>query len=59
MSIVTIAVVLANTVFELAAADDAGKIVERRRLGRAQFDKYFENRECAHVVMEACGSAHY
>lgn len=59
MSIVTIAVDLAKTVFELAAADSAGKIIERRRLSRAQFDKYFENRECAHVIMEACGSAHY
>lgn len=59
MPIVTIAVDLAKTVFELAAADGAGKIVERRRLNRAQFERYFENRECAHVVMEACGSAHY
>lgn len=59
MSIATIAVDLAKTVFELAAADGAGKIVERRRLNRAQFERYFENRECAHVVMEACGSAHY
>lgn len=59
MSIATIAVDLAKTVFELAAADGNGKIVERRRLSRAQFERYFENRECAHVVMEACGSAHY
>lgn len=59
MSIVTIAVDLAKTVFELAAADGHGKIVERRRLSRAQFERYFENRECVHVVMEACGSAHY
>lgn len=59
MSIATIAVDLAKTVFELAAADGTGKIVERRRLSRSQFDRYFENRECVHVVMEACGSAHY
>jgi hypothetical protein len=59
MPIATIAVDLAKTVFELAAADDSGKIVERRRLGRAQFERYFENRECAHVIMEASGSAHY
>lgn len=59
MSIATIAVDLAKTVFELAAADGNGRIVERKRLSRAQFDRYFENRECVHVVMEACGSAHY
>lgn len=59
MSIATIAVDLAKNVFELAAADENGKIVERRRLNRSQFDRYFENRECVHVVMEACGSAHY
>lgn len=59
MPIATIAVDLAKTVFELAAADDSGKIVERRRLSRAQFERYFENRERAHVVMEAWGSAHY
>lgn len=59
MPIATIAVDLAKTVFELAATDANGKIVERRRLGRVQFERYFENRECAHIVMEACGSAHY
>jgi transposase len=59
MPIATIAVDLAKTVFELAAADDNGKIVERRRLSRAQFERYFDNRECVQVVMEACGSAHY
>lgn len=51
MSIATIAVDLAKTVFELAAADGNGKIIERRRLSRAQFERYFESRECAHVVM--------
>jgi transposase len=59
MSIATVAVDLAKSVFELAAADGSGKIVERRRLTRIQFDRYFENREAVHVVMEACGSAHY
>ena len=46
MSIATIAVDLAKNVFELAATDETGKIVERRRLNRSQFDRYFENREC-------------
>lgn len=59
MSIKTIAVDLAKNVFELAVADGGGKVIERRRLSRNQFDHYFENRESAHVIMEACGSAHY
>ena len=59
MPIATIAVDLAKTVFEVAATDSNGKIVERPRLGRAQFERYFENRESAHIVMEACGTAHY
>ena len=45
MSIATIAVGLAKTVFELAAADGNGKIVERRRLNRAQFERYFASGE--------------
>ena len=59
MPIATIAIDLAKDVFELAAADETGKIVERRRLSRLQLERYFENRRQVHVVMEACGTAHY
>lgn len=59
MAIATIAVDLAKSVFEIAAADEAGRIVERRRLTRGQFDRYFQNRSGVHVVMEACGSSHH
>ena len=59
MDIATIAIDLAKNVFELAAADGEGKIVERRRLSRLQMERYFHNRRCAHVVMEACGTAHH
>jgi transposase len=59
MPIATVAIDLAKNVFELAAADEDGKIVERRRLSRAQLERYFENRRCDHVVMEACGTAHH
>lgn len=59
MPIATVAVDLAKNVFELAAADESGKIVERKRLTRLQFGRYFENRPSAHVVMEACGTAHH
>jgi transposase len=55
----TVAIDLAKTVFELAAADECGRIVERRRLSRRQLEQYFSNRKVEKVVMEACGTAHY
>jgi transposase len=55
----TVAIDLAKTVFELAAADETGRIVERRRLSRRQLEQYFANRSVGKVVMEACGTAHY
>ncbi len=55
----TVAVDLAKNVFELAAADEQWKVVERARLTRSQFQRWFHNRDIALVVMEACGSAHH
>lgn len=55
----TVAVDLAKDVFELAVADERGRIIERQRLSRSQFARFFENRVACPVVMEACGSAHY
>ena len=55
---VTLAVDPAKDVFELAFADAAGRIVERKRLKRGPFAQYLENRAPLRVVMEACGSAH-
>lgn len=59
MNATTVAVDLAKNVFEVAVADRQWKIIERARLTRAQFERWFDNRECATVVMEACGSAHH
>jgi hypothetical protein len=55
----TIAIDLAKTAFELAAADESGRVLERRRLSRQQLTRYFSNRSVGKVVMEACGTAHY
>ena len=55
----TIAIDLAKSVFEMAVADENGKILERKRLGRSQFIRFFDNRYFDLVVMEACGSSHY
>ena len=55
----TVAVDLAKNVFELAYADAHGRIVQRARLSRCAFAHAFDNRTPLHIVMEACGSAHY
>jgi transposase len=59
MNATTVAVDLAKNVFELAVADRHWKIVERQRLTRGQFERWFANRTVGLVVMEACGSAHH
>ncbi|CAK0752077.1 transposase [Gammaproteobacteria bacterium] len=59
MKSTTVAVDLAKTVFELAIANDQGRIIERKRLSREAFSQFFVNRPPCRVVMEACGSAHY
>jgi transposase len=59
MPISTVAVDLAKDVFELAAADETGKIIERRRLTRKMLERYFVGLHGIHVIMEACGTAHH
>jgi transposase len=59
MSNTTIAVDLAKQVFEIAVADESWRITERHRLSRSRFSRFFADRPPCHVVMEACGSAHY
>ena len=59
MDATTVAVDLAKNVFQLVAADRHWHILKRARLSRAQFERWFHNRNVALVVMEACGSAHY
>ena len=55
----TVALGLANSVFDLAMADSNWKIMERARLSRSRFERLFGNREVALVVMEPCGSANH
>ena len=50
---------LAKSVFQLAVADDAWRVVESHRLTRAQFERCFVNRTVGLVVMEACASANH
>ena len=58
-SATTVAIDLAKDVFELAYIEAAGRIVARQRLSRSAFAQAFDNRIGLHIVMEACGSAHY
>ncbi len=59
MSTTTVAVDLAKSVFELAVSDGQGHVIERKRLSREAFRKFFVNRPPCRIVMEACGTAHY
>jgi transposase len=59
MDATTVGIDLAKNVFEIALTDERGHIVERRRLSRARFDRFFVNRPACRIVMEACGSAHH
>jgi len=59
MDATTVGVDLAKNVFEIALANERGHIVERQRLNRARFDRFFINRPACRIVMEACGSAHH
>ena len=55
----TVAVDLAKNVFQIAVADSTWRVVERHRLTRMQFERFFANRSIGLVIMEACSSAHY
>lgn len=55
----TIAVDLANSVFEIAVSKEAGRVCQRRRVTRSQMASFFVAHPAATVLMEACGSAHH
>jgi transposase len=60
MDATTVAVDLAKDVFEVAVANRAHRIVDRKRLTRRQFDSFVEGLSAGtEVVMEACSTAHY
>jgi transposase len=59
MHVTTVAVDLANSVFQITVADEHWRVVKTQRLTRSQFECWLLNREVALVVMEACSSAHH
>ena len=60
MDATTVAVDLAKDIFEVALANRAGRIIERKRLTRRQFERFIDGLPAGtEVIMEACGTAHY
>ena len=60
MNATTVAIDLAKDIFEVALANRAGRIIERKRLTRRQFERFVEELPAGtEVIMEACGTAHY
>jgi hypothetical protein len=56
MNATTVAVDVAQKVFELAIADAQWRVVGSARLSRRHFERWFDNRQVELVIMEACGS---
>jgi transposase len=59
MQISTIGLDLAKRVFQVHAVDEAGVVMMRRKLRRAQVLPFFAGLERCLVGLEACGGAHY
>ena len=50
---------LAKSVFQVHGIDEAGRVVVKRQLRRAEVLRFFAGLRCCLVGMEACASAHY
>lgn len=59
MSVVTIGLDLAKSVFQVHGVDSAGQTVLRRRLGRTDLLQFFAKQAPCIIGMEACSSAHH
>ena len=60
MDATTVAIDLAKDIFEVALANRAGRILERKRLTRRPFERFVDELPAGtEVIMEACGTAHY
>ena len=55
----TVGLDLAKLVFQVHAADEAGRCILRRQLKRREVLRFFAELAPCIVAMEACGSAHY
>lgn len=56
---VVVGVDIAESVFQVCEADTNWRRLGNHRLSRSQFERWFDNRDIALVIMEACGMAHH
>lgn len=59
MTITTIGLDLAKSIFQVHGIDVDGEVIVRRRLRRSQMFEFFANLEPCLIGMEACGTAHF
>jgi len=59
MDAITIGVDLGKSTFQVVMREDGGRRVRRHRFTRPQFERFLRAERPAHVVMEACGTAHH
>ena len=59
MSVSVVGVDLSKSVFQLSVADAKQHVVDRKRLSRAQFDRFLAQSTPARLVMEGCGTSNY
>ncbi len=59
MNATTIGVDLSKSVFQVSLANHAGRIIERKRLSRQQFERFLAEQPPVEMVVEACGTAHH
>ena len=60
MDATTVAIDLAKNVFQVALANRVGRIIDRQRLTRRQFERFLETlTDDIEVIMESCGTSHY
>ncbi len=53
MQCTTIGIDIAKSVFQLSVANQSGKIIERNRLTRGQFERYLYKQSQSKLVMDA------
>jgi transposase len=59
MNATSIGVDLSKSVFQVSIANATGRIVEQKRLSRAQYQRFLAEQPPAEIVMEACATAHH
>jgi transposase len=60
MDATTVAIDLAKDVFQVAVANRAGRLLDRQRFTRRQFERFADTLAVdTDVIMESCGTSHY